>query len=82
MKLRHRLITETGALRAWVDVALIVTGLALLAYFTIAYVARSERKICGVVILLDDRNQKVTPASQDQKDFIDRLHDYRTQIGC
>lgn len=83
---RVRFTTQTGALRAWVDLAVIVTvvalGLGTLAFFMIAYVNQQERRICGIIVMLDDRNQKVTPANEDQRQFIERLHRYRTDLGC
>lgn len=79
---RVRFTTQTGALRAWVDLALVGLGFGLLAFFTIAYVNQQERRICGIIVMLDDRNQKVTPANDDQRQFIEQLHRYRTDLGC
>lgn len=84
--MRERFVTQTGALRAWVDLAIIATvmavGFGALTFFTIAYVNQQERRICGIIVLLDDRNQKVTPANDDQRQFIEQLHRYRQDLGC
>jgi hypothetical protein len=75
-----------GALNAVVITALIVVG--------INYVQEQTRKICGLIVLLDDRNQQAPPklppnATQDQRDqyevqqqFVAQVHAYRESINC
>lgn len=41
-----------------------------------------SREICGIIVLIDDRNQKIASPSSDQKVFIDELHRYRLKLGC
>lgn len=41
-----------------------------------------SREICGIIRLIDDRYQTITPTSDEQKQFIDELHRYRVALGC
>jgi hypothetical protein len=75
--------TETGALRAWVSIIVNALAVGLLAGFTITYVAQQQRKICGMIVLLDDRQQKLPePSDPDAARFRHELHDYRKNLGC
>lgn len=41
------------------------------------------REFCGVIRLLDDRNQRLPPpTSQDGRNFVAALHEYRMKLGC
>jgi hypothetical protein len=93
MSSRMSVFTPTGAIRAWAVVLMFIVGFGLLVGFTIAYVARVDkeaerrniersRDICGIIKLIDDRNQTVKPTSAEQKQFIDELHRYRLKLGC
>jgi len=78
-----RFVTPTGAATFWVTLALaLVTfggGLAL----SIGYTAQQSRKICGVDVLIDDRNQKMPePTDPDTAQFRKALHQYRLSLGC
>lgn len=67
----------------WASLLLTAAGLGLLVFFGIKYVAQQQRNICGMVTLLDDRNQKLPPATdKDSADFRRELHNYRVKIGC
>lgn len=79
---RVQLVTATGALRAWVSVALLLAGLGGLVFFDIAYQTRGQRKICGIVVLLDDRNQRLPPADPETMAFRRELHLFRKSIDC
>jgi hypothetical protein len=83
MKAHDQFFTPTGALRAWATVALVLVSVGLLAFYVISYVNRSQRSICGIIVLIDDRNQKL-PASEDPDtaQFRAELHHYRQTIGC
>lgn len=76
------LTTPTGALRAWVSLALTLVSVAALAFLTIAYVAGQQRKICGIVVLLDDRNRTLPEGDADTMRFRAELHRYRVNLGC
>ena len=72
-----------GALRASTTMIILLITVALLAYFTIAYVSDQQRKICKLMVLLDDRNQALPAApDKDTADFRTELHNYRQSIGC
>jgi len=43
---------------------------------------KRAQEICGVVTLIDDRNQSITPANEDQHKFFDALHRYRQGLHC
>lgn len=69
--------------RLAIDLMVILLGLAGVALFTVGYVAHGLRKICGIIVLLDDRNQKLPPATDpDTTQFRTELHNYRRSIGC
>lgn len=84
------MLTSSGALRAWVAIIINVVAIALLAGFTITYVTYQSRKICGLIVLIDDLNQ-TRPAPVDPKTgqpdpdvarYRRELHTYRLQLGC
>lgn len=71
----------------------VIVGFGLVVGFTIAYVTKVDRAaekrnveraqdICGVIKLIDDRNQKIVNPNPDQRQFIDELHRYRLKLGC
>lgn len=93
MRARERILTPTGAMRAWATVVMLILGFGLALGLTIGYVKKVDkeaerrnversRDICGIIVMLDDRNQKITPTSEDQRRFIDELHRYRQRLGC
>ena len=41
-----------------------------------------SREICGIIVLIDDRNQAIKPTSEEQRRFIEELHRYRVALGC
>jgi hypothetical protein len=82
VNVRGHLVTQTGALRAWFTVMLLVVCLGGAMALTITYVTLQQRKICGLVVLLDDRNATLPPADPDTMAFRRELHRYRTGLGC
>lgn len=87
-------VTPTGAFTAWASLVLALAGVGVALVLTIGYVqkvdreaeernVKRQREICGMVRILDDRNQGMPPA-QDQAtaDFRRELHTYRTSLGC
>jgi hypothetical protein len=90
---RVHVFTPTGAIRAWASILIVILGFGLALGFTIAYVTKVDkeaerrnversRDICGIIKLIDDRNQKLHPSSAEQKQFVDELHRYRLKLGC
>lgn len=77
-----KLTTSTGALRAWVTVLLVVIPITVLSVAVVFYVNRQTRLICGVVVLIDDRNQRLPPADPDTMAFRRELHRYRQLLAC
>jgi hypothetical protein len=93
MNARERVLTPTGAMRAWATLLVSTIGVGLALALMFAYVNKVDhdaevrnversRDICGIIVMLDDRNQKITPTSEEQKQFIDELHRYRQKLGC
>lgn len=74
-------------------IAVFVTSLAL-AIANVAYTdhvdhaaevrnVERSRDICGIIRLIDDRNQTLPPATdKDTADFRAELHRYRLKLGC
>lgn len=80
---RVNLVTPTGALRAWFAVILTVVCVGGAMAYTITYTVHRTRDICDLIVLLDDRNQKLPPvADKDTMDFRRELHRYREKLGC
>lgn len=88
-----QVFTPTGAMRAWATVLMLVLGFGLALGLTIAYVTKVDRAaekrnversqdICGIIRIIDDRQQKIANPNPDQKIFIDELHRYRVKLGC
>lgn len=100
------IVTPSGAMRAWATTLLLIAGFGLALGLTIGYVKmesrRSEqrnldraRDFCGIITLLDDRNQRAgvqrppanaTPEQlqqyQDAVQFVAAIHAYRIKLGC
>lgn len=87
-------VTPTGAFTAWASLVLALAGVGVALVLTIGYVqkmdreaeernVKRQREICGIIRIIDDRNQEMPPA-QDQAtaDFRRELHAYRTSLGC
>lgn len=105
MKKVVQVFTPTGAMRAWATLLVSVLGAAVAIGLTIGYVNRVDRAaekrnverardFCAVVVLIDDRNQRVpprlapdpTPEQRQQYEvavqFVAALHAYRLKLGC
>lgn len=80
---RAHVFTSSGALRPWANLLLLAISVGLLVGFTITWVTIQQRKICGLIVLLDDRNQSL-PATNDPDtiQFRRELHHYRSDLGC
>jgi len=79
---REAMFTPTGAFKPWTSTLVVILAVGLMSIFTIVYVAQQQRKICHLVVLIDDRNQELPPADQGTMDFRRELHAYRQKIGC
>lgn len=97
-------MTEDRKRRAYRDLAVYGTLIAFLivGYLYIGYVDRRAdkrnqeraRDFCGVIVLIDDRNQQVPPklppnATSEQREqygvqlkFVAAMHAYRVKLGC
>lgn len=75
-------MTSTGAARGWVSVLLALAAVASGQVLMVFYVSKEVRKICGIVVLIDDRNQQLPPGDADTTAFRNELHRYRERIGC
>lgn len=87
-------VTPTGAFAAWVTVLMMLCTVGVLAVLTIGYVRRvdqqsdrrnieRQRQICGIIVLIDDRNQDLPPTTDvAATEFRRELHAYRVGIGC
>lgn len=88
------LFTATGAMRAWAATMLTIVCFGLALGLTVAYVRKvnadaearnvqRSREICGLIVLIDDRNQALPPESDpDTAAFRAELHRYRVALGC
>lgn len=86
--------TPTGAFRAWAVVVMLIAGFGLALGLTIGYVNKVDREaerrnvqrtreICGLIVLIDDRNQQLPAATDpDTAAFRAELHRYRLALGC
>ncbi len=94
MKPLARVLTPTGAMRAWATLLTVIVGFGLALGLTIGYVKKVDREAearnversrdwCRILILLDDRNQKLPPSQdKDTMDFRREIHDLRISKGC
>jgi uncharacterized protein (DUF1501 family) len=88
------ILTPTGAFRAWATALMVLVGLGVALGLTIGYVKKVDaaaerrnversREICGIIRLIDDRNQALPPAAdRETADFRAELHRYRLALGC
>lgn len=87
-------ITQTGAFKAWASLVLALAGVAVALVLTIGYVqkvdqaaedrnVKRQREICGIIRLIDDRNQEMPqPTDPATAEFRRELHAYRVSLGC
>lgn len=87
-------LTPTGAFTAWMSVLIAVLGVGVALVLTIGYVSKvdraaedrnvkRQREICGIIRIIDDRNQGLPPAPDPATaDFRRELHTYRVSLGC
>lgn len=80
--LKH-IMTPTGALRSWATLTVVIVAMGITMGATITYVVQRTKDICGIVVILDDRNRKLPPATDpDTAHFRAELHHYRERLGC
>jgi hypothetical protein len=89
-----KVLTPTGAMRAWATLLVVIAGFGLALGLTIGYVKKVDREAevrnversrdwCRIIVLIDDRNQTLPPAAdKDTADFRQALHDLRISKGC
>lgn len=83
-----------GFTTVWRERLVTLVSVGILAVLLVGYVKRvdadaerrnieRERQICGIVRLLDARNQTMPPATDPATaEFRRELHMYRTNLGC
>jgi hypothetical protein len=77
------MFTASGALRPWANVIGFLVTVGVLAGFTITYVTVQQRRICGLIVLIDDRQQSLpVPTDPDALKFRNEVHRYRVNLGC
>ena len=83
----------SGARRWAVGVLTSTVGFAVALGLSIGYTAKVDREaekrnqqrsreICEVVVFIDDRQQRLTPSNEDQRQFYAKWHAYRLALGC
>lgn len=78
-----KVLTPTGALNAWASVGLLVACVGVTVGTSITYTIQRSKDICGIIVIIDDRNQELPPATdKGTEDFRKELHAYRERIGC
>jgi hypothetical protein len=93
MKAAARILTPTGAFRAWATVTMLIIGFGLALGLTIAYVNRVDhradarnqqraREICGLMRVLDDAYQQTPPTTPTGRTVAAEIHRYRVNLGC
>jgi hypothetical protein len=86
-------LTPTGAFRAWATVTMLIVGFGVALGLTIGYVHKVDREnerrdikraqeICEVATFIDDRQQKLTPTTEDQRLFYEKWHRFRVSLNC
>jgi hypothetical protein len=69
--------------RIWWGLAMAAMAIAGLGYLVVWNQQREARKICGLIVLIDDRYQKLPAgADPDAREFARAVHDYRLDLGC
>ncbi len=93
MKARERLLTPTGALRAWPAIWLSLLGIALAFGFTIAYVGRvaaaqraegerSRAAVCSLVNANVAAYGETPPATAAGQNIAESWVTLKGQLGC
>jgi hypothetical protein len=59
-----------------------IVGLGLLVWFTVVYVADQQRKICGLMVVLDTAYHQTPPTTETGRNIADEVARYRAEIGC
>lgn len=89
-----RAVTSTGAFKAWASLVVAIVGMGVSMVLMFAYVNRvnraaeernveRQRQICGIIVIIDDRNQEMPPSTDPATtDFRRELHAYRQSLGC
>lgn len=77
------MIESIRRFRIWWIMMITAITIAGLGYLMVWNQEREARKICGLIVLIDTRYQKLPPgADPDAQEFADAVHAYRTDLGC
>jgi hypothetical protein len=68
--------------RALFNAICILVGMAGLALFTIGYTQAQNRKICGLIVIMDNSYQERPPTTPTGRDLAAEVHRYRKEIKC
>lgn len=79
-----RVITPTGALRAWWAVLMVMVAAGLTAGACIAFTVHTERETarqsCGLLVILDKPLPPTAP--QRSREILREIHAWRVRAGC
>ena len=89
----QRVLTPTGAMRAWATLLAVIVGFGLALGLTIGYVKRVDREaearnvqrtreICGLILVLDEAYQATPPTTPLGRNVATEIHAYRQRLGC
>lgn len=67
-------------IRTFIAVQVVVIG--LMVGFTISYVTLVQRRICGLIVLMDDAYRETPPATPTGLKMAREVNAYRHKIGC
>jgi len=68
------------SMRAFLAVQVLVIG--LLIGFTVLYVAEAQRKICGLVLVMDEAYREAPPATPTGVRMAREVAAYKSKIHC
>ena len=88
-----KVVTPTGAMRAWATLLAVIVGFGLALGLTIGYVKKVDadaehrnlersREICGLILVLDEAYQATPPTTPLGRNVAAEIHAYRTRLGC
>jgi hypothetical protein len=91
--MNRRILTPTGAIRAWASVLMLIAGFGLALGLTVGYVKHVDhmaeqrnlersREICGLITVIDDAYQQTPPTTPVGQHLADEIHRYRQRLGC
>lgn len=81
-----RLLTPTGAYRAWVTVAMVIASLVVAVGLTIGYVAKAraqdDRRWCDLLGTLTQPQPTAAPQTPQGRQVAAKLQELYREFGC